>query len=665
MCGIAGRIARDRGARLDEAALARMGELLAHRGPDGEGLRVDGRVGLVHRRLAIVDVEGGAQPMSNEDGSVWIVFNGEIYNHEALRGELTSHGHLFRTRSDTEAIVHGYEQWGAQVTDHLWGMFAFAIWDGRDQSLLLARDRVGIKPLYYAMPSGDLVFGSELKALLCQPDVRREADPEGLLAFLTHRYVPGPRTALRGVFKLQPGHRLLWRDGRVELSRYWDVPATGATSRDPDGAAQELVGLLQDSVQRRLMGEVPVGLFLSGGLDSSTVGWAMARALAGAKLRSYSVGFPGEGENGELAYARLAAKALGSEHREVLLTPQAFEEFLPRLVWHLDEPVADSACIPLFFLAEAAKPEVTVVLSGEGADELLAGYPIHWKMLALDRLHRALGGAGRGAIRALAERSRHPKLAKYLRWAAEPMERRYRGVSVALADDERRRLVGTSFRSADAEAEWTAVWAASAGRSPLGRLLYADTKVWLPDDLLVKADKMTMASGIELRVPFLDHRVVELCASLPDELKLRGRTGKWLLRHAMAGKLPETILTRPKRGFPVPFSPWLRGPLHASLRDRLLAKGSSCSAFDQKVLRRMLDEHRSGARDRGEELWALLVYELWHDRFVRDASWRNAWRPDRRSSGTRNLASRAVPSAAATSSASPTTGAEIPSPRPT
>ncbi|MHB1846876.1 MAG: asparagine synthase (glutamine-hydrolyzing), partial [Deltaproteobacteria bacterium] len=660
MCGIAGRVARDREATIDRRTLERMGELLAHRGPDGEGIHASGPVGLVHRRLAIVDIEGGAQPMSNEDGKVWIVFNGEIYNHDALRAELLSHGHVFKTRSDTETIIHGYEQWGAAVTDRLLGMFAFAIWDERAPSLLLARDRLGIKPLYYAASNGDLVFGSEIKALLCHPDIAREADPEGLLAYLTHRYVPGPRTALRGIYKLQPGHRLTWRDGRVDLARYWDVPTGGGTTRDPDAGAQQLLSLFQDAVKKRLMGEVPVGLFLSGGIDSSAVAWAMAQANEGAKLRSYAVGFPGEGEGGELGFARLAAKAVGTEHREVLLTHQAFEAFLPRLVWHLDEPIADSACVPLFYLAEAAKSEVTVVLSGEGADELLAGYPIHWKMLALERAHRSIGGLGSAALREAARRIPHPKLAKYLGWAADPLERRYRGVSVALPDEERRRLLGTGARSADAEAEWAAVWAASAGRSPLSRILYADTKVWLPDDLLVKADKMTMASGIELRVPFLDHRLVELCAGLPDELKLRGRTGKWLLRHALRGELPEPILTRPKRGFPVPFSAWLRGPLHASLRERLLAKDSVCSAFDQKYLGQMLDEQRSGTRDRGEALWALLVYDMWHERFVRDSSWRKPWKPTSRNEVSRNGRAQR-PSMDATSSASPTIGTETPS----
>ena len=665
MCGIAGRFNGDRDSVVDPLALARMADSMSHRGPDGEGFHVDGRIGLCHRRLAIVDREGGAQPIQNEDGTVWIVFNGEIYNHEALRAELRARGHVFRTSSDTEAIVHGYEEWGEAVTSHLLGMFAFALWDARAQSLLLARDRLGIKPLYYARVGGDVVFGSEIKALLCQPDVPREDDPDGFVAFLQHRYVPGPRTAFRGIYKLPPGHRLKIQAGRFDLARYWDLPSVAAPVQNAEVGARELLALFRDAVEKRLMGEVPVGLFLSGGLDSSAVAWAMAQVNQGAPLKSYSVGFPGEGEGGELMYARMAAQAMGTDHHEVLLTPEAFERFLPRLVWHLDEPVADSACVPLFYLAEAAKAEVTVVLSGEGADEILAGYPIYWKMLQLERLHRVGGPLGSRLLRRAARRIQNPKLSKYLHWAAQPLEKRYRGVSVAFAPEERRQLFGRDLESPDSEAGWAALFAASADRGPLSRMLYADTKSWLPDDLLVKADKMTMASGIELRVPFLDHRLVEFASGLGDRFKLRGRTGKWLLREALRGKLPEAILKRPKRGFPVPFSPWLRGPLHELLRDRLLSAHSACSGLDQPFLRRLLDEQRSGRRDRGEELWALLVYELWHDRFIRDPQWRKACptQPPRpRKSRTQAAIGR---SAAGTSSASPTTGTATRSPRPT
>ncbi|MHB8418020.1 MAG: asparagine synthase (glutamine-hydrolyzing) [Myxococcales bacterium] len=660
MCGIAGRVNRDRDRPVDEGALAAMSSILAHRGPDGEGSRLDGRVGLCHRRLAIVDRKSGAQPMANEDGTIWIVFNGEIYNHPALREELTALGHVFRTVSDTEVIVHGWEAWGPEVVRRLWGMFAFALWDGRAETLFLARDRLGIKPLYYTLAGGDLLFASEAKALFCHPDVPCESDPEAMLAFLQHRYVPGPRTAFQGVHKLQPGQRLLFQDGRVQLERYWDVAPLAALPRTVEEAAEELTSLFVDSVERRLMGEVPVGVFLSGGIDSSAVAWAMSRARGGSPLRSYAVGFPGEGEGGELGYARLVAEALGTEHHEVLLTPQAFEAFLPRLVWHLDEPVGDSACVPLFHLAEAAKSSVTVVLSGEGSDELFAGYPIYWRMLALEQTRR-FGRLGSAALGRHARAVGPGKVARYLRWASLPLEERYRGVSVALDPELRRRLVGQDRPSADAEAEWHAIWAASAGRSPLSRLLYADVKSWLPDDLLVKADKMTMASAIELRVPFLDHRLVELAASLPDSWKLRGTTGKWILRRALAGRLPEVVLTRPKRGFPVPFSPWLRGPLHALARDRLLASRSVFSTAEPKVLETLLDEHREGRRDHGEALWALLVYDLWHESFIRERGWRTKWAS--KSAGIRNVA--AGRSAAATSSASRTTGAATRSPRPT
>ncbi|HUB08463.1 MAG TPA: asparagine synthase (glutamine-hydrolyzing) [Myxococcales bacterium] len=659
MCGIAGRVNRDRDHLVDARALAAMSRLMVHRGPDGEGSWLDGRVGLCHRRLAIVDRKSGVQPMQNEDGSVWLVYNGEIYNHVALREELVALGHVFRTSSDTEVIVHGYEAWGRDVLPRLLGMFAFALWDRRQETLLLARDRLGIKPLYYCLAGDDLVFASEAKALFCQPDVPCEADPDARLAFLEHRYVPGPKTAFQGVHRLQPGQRLVFADGRVRVERWWDVAPVAAAPTHPDEAAHELLDLFSDAVERRLMGEVPVGVFLSGGIDSSAVAWAMSRARGAAPLRSYAVGFPGEGEGGELGYARLVAQALGTEHREVLVTPQAFEAFLPRLVWHLDEPVGDSACVPLFHLAEAARADVTVVLSGEGSDELLAGYPIYWRMLALERAQQ-LGRPASAALALLARVLGPGKVSRYLRWASLPLEARYRGVSVALDPSLRRRLFGHDRVSADAEAEWQAIWAASAGHSPLSRLLYADLKAWLPDDLLVKADKMTMASSLELRVPFLDHRLVELAAALPDSWKLRGLTGKWLLRRAFAGKLPRVVLERKKRGFPVPFSPWLRGPLHGLARDRLLSRRSNFADAEPKALKGLLDEHRSGRRDHGEALWALLVYDLWHERFIRDRSWRTQWP---KPSSIRNVA--AERSAAATSSASRTTGTGTPSPRPT
>ncbi len=669
MCAIGGRVNRDPGKRVLPAVLSQMAALMAHRGPDGEGFHLDGAAGLCHRRLAIVDRKAGGQPMANEDGTVWISFNGEIYNHAALRGELCAAGHRFATCSDTEVIVHGYEVWGAQVLRRLTGMFAFAIWDARTRTLLLARDRVGIKPLYYALVGQDLVFASEVKAILCHPDVLVDPDPAARSAFLAHRYVPGPRTAFRGIEKLQPGHRLTYREGKVAVERWWDLSAAAGGARDPRATREELTALFVDAVTKRLMGEVPVGVFLSGGIDSTSVAWAMSRAQQGAALKSYSVGFPGEGEGGELSYARLAARALGTDHHEILLTPQAFESFLPRLVWHLDEPVADAACVPLYHLAEEAKREVTVVLSGEGADEVLAGYPIYWRMLALDRLHRLLGPRGHAALRVIAGRVPDPKIARYLRWAAEPLAARYRGVSTALDPSLRAALLGGEGADPDTEASWNALFAANRARSPLSRLLDADLRIWLPDDLLVKADKMTMASAVELRVPFLDHRIVEFTAGLPDDQKLRGRTGKWLLREAMRGLVPAPILTRPKRGFPVPTSPWLKGPLHRFARDRLLSRDCAFAGLDPRdargrgLLSRLLDEHRMGRHDRGEVLWALLIYDLWHERFVRDQRWRKEWPTPSDSLRRQNLLLPA--SAAATSSASRTTGMATPSPRPT
>jgi asparagine synthase (glutamine-hydrolysing) len=641
MCGIAGRVAAAPDERVNESALWAMCEVMAHRGPDDRNVRTFGRAGFGHLRLSIVDIAGGAQPLCGCDGDVWVTYNGEIYNHRLLRAELEARGHVFRTHSDTEVLVHGWESWGEKLPERLRGMFAFAIWDAKQQVCFLSRDRVGKKPLYYAMAGRDLVFASEAKALFLQPEIEPSLDEGGLAAYLALRYVPGPGTLFRNVERLQPGHSLTFRDGAISIRRYWDVPYSQEPDRRLCEAEQvaRFAQLFEESVRLRLMGEVPVGVFLSGGIDSTAVAWAMRRHADG-EVKSFSVGYEGDSE-GELAYARLAAQHLGTRHREVLLTPELFGEFVPKLAWHLDEPIADAACVPLFYLARRAREEVVVVLSGEGADEVLAGYPIYRKQLLLERarslgplvtalapwLAQQLDGVGAGTTRALeavglkgAGRIRD-RLQKYLRWSAQPLERRYLGVSRAFSNDV---LLGELLRSGagpSAAERLASYFDATRGQGALSRMLYNDTKVWLPDDLLLKADKMSMASSIELRVPFLDQDLLALCWSLPDDLKLHGNVGKYLLRRAMAGKLPPEILRRPKKGFPVPTGAWLRGPLHAACREALLDPRGACRTFfSSAVLERLLEEHRRGETDRTEELYALWIFEAWHRRFLRGAS---------------------------------------------
>lgn len=618
MCGISGFLNRDRERPADEALLRRMTEVIAHRGPDGSGHFCKGPVALGHRRLSIIDLsENGAQPMHNEDGTVTVTFNGEIYNYLTLRDELIGKGHTFRSRCDTEVLVHGYEEWGEALPERLAGMFAFAIWDARKQRLFLARDRLGKKPVYYHLGPERFVFGSEIKSLLCDPAVPRELDGEALDLYLSARYVPAPATMFAGIRKLPPSCSALFENGALKIRRYWKCEFPDQTDpRGDDELARELWKRLKDATEARLMADVPVGVFLSGGLDSSCIAAQMLdlrKERGEGGVKSFSVGYLADDGSSELDQARRVAHALGTEHREVLVTAADFHRFLPDLVWHMDEPVADAACVPLYYLSRRAREEVVVVLSGEGADEVFAGYPIYRTMLWLEQL-RSLSPAASFALPFV----RHPKARKYLRWATLPLEQRYRGVSVAFTDDEKARLTGIpAARVSERLVRRLAQeWAETEGLPPLERMLELDRRVWLPDDLLVKADKMTMAASLELRVPFLDHRLIEWAAGLPARVKLRGGAGKWLLREAARDRLPAECTAPGKRGFTVPVANWFRKQLHAPLREALLASDSLARArFGEKAVRRLLDDHLRGRSDRKEELYSLWVLELWRKRF--------------------------------------------------
>ncbi|TMA25814.1 MAG: asparagine synthase (glutamine-hydrolyzing) [Deltaproteobacteria bacterium] len=622
MCGISGFLNRDLARPADQALLKRMTDVMAHRGPDGSGLFVEGPAALGHRRLSIIDLSAnGAQPMANEDGTVHVTFNGEIYNHLVLREELIAKGHLFRSRCDTEVLVHGYEEWGDALPERLSGMFAFAIWDSKRRRLLFARDRLGKKPVYYHLGKEKLVFASEIKSLLCDPAVPRELDEEALDLYLSLRYVPAGLTAFAQILKLPPASLAVYENGRLSIRRYWRTVFPPEPSRRSDEElAAEFWERLKEATRARLMADVPVGVFLSGGLDSSAIAAHMLdlrREAGEGGVKSFSVGYLAEDGSSELDQARRVARALGTEHREVLVTADDFHAFLPQLVWYMDEPVADAACVPLYYLSKRAREEVVVVLSGEGADEALAGYPIYRTMLMLEQLRSAAGGAMERTAPLMSRLTSSPKARKYLYWSTLPLEERYRGVSCAFVDEEKSILRGDSLvapRKVSARLlERLAVhWAETEGLPPLERMLELDRRVWLPDDLLVKADKMTMATSVELRVPFLDHRLIEWCARLPTRLKLRGRSGKWILRKAAFERLPPECTAPGKRGFTVPVSGWFRGQLHEPLRETLLDRDAFARArFGQKPLERLLDDHKHGVSDRKEELFALWVLELW------------------------------------------------------
>jgi asparagine synthase (glutamine-hydrolysing) len=610
---------------VDRVTIERMTESLAHRGPDDAGYFVEGRVGLGHRRLSIIDLSGGGQPIFNEDRSAAIVFNGEIYNYRDLADELKTAGHTFRTRSDTETILHAYEEYGDDCVQRLRGMFGFAIWDSAKRRLLLARDRLGVKPVYYYRDGRFLAFASEIKSLLEFRSIPREVDAEAFDMYLSLRYVPGPRTMFRNIFRLQPGHVLAADDSGVRIAKYWDIDYPEPEPRSPEYLLERFRELLDESVRMRLLSEVPLGVFLSGGLDSSAILATMSKYAGDSRVKTFSVGYQAsraeEAASNEFGYARVAADAFASEHHEYHLDATDFAKFVPDLVSYLDEPLADPSCIPLYFISKLAREHITVVLSGEGADEILAGYGIYRRMLALDRIYAGTGPLSRLAPWA-ATVTPSEKLRHYIRMCGQPLETRYRGVSRGFTEEGKLRLVGAD-RMKRSEQQLRNVFGgyfkAVEKASPLDRMLYVDAKVWLPDDLLIKADKMTMANGLELRVPFLDHKMVEFAATLPNVSKIHGKGGKTILRHAMRGVLPDAIIDRPKKGFPIPIGSWLRTSLRQFTRDHLLARDSACGRYvDRGETTRLVEEHEQGRADRSQEIWTLLVFEFWHRHFIED-----------------------------------------------
>jgi asparagine synthase (glutamine-hydrolysing) len=632
MCGINGIALSSRSGRRVEAGLVeRMRDVLTHRGPDDCGLFLDGRVGLGHRRLAIVDVAAGHQPMTNEDGSLQIVYNGEVYNHADHRPGLEARGHVYRTHCDTETILHLYEEKGTRCVEDLRGMFAFAIWDARKGELFIARDRLGVKPLYYVhTEDGSLYFASEIKALLEAGAVRAELNYAALPDYLANHAPSGEETLYRGVRRLLPGHTLLWSDGEVKVERYWDVTFAGGGEnerRREEDLIEEWAELFRTSVRLRLMADVPLGMFLSGGIDSSAIAAVMSQ-LVDEPIKTFSVAFA-EREANELEYARMVAARLGTDHHEVVVSPEEFFEALPQLVWHEDEPLAHLASIPLYFVSRLAQRHVKVVLTGEGSDEMLAGYGRYRKTvynLALGRRYQSLAPAPlrravAGAVGSLGTGSRvRQKLERTFVCLPADLESLYfDNFAVFPRAMQRRLLTPETVERAGAGADpYSGVRELVAGTdasTTLNRLLYADTKTYL-HELLMKQDQMSMAASIESRVPFLDHKLVEFTARLPERLKLRGWTTKYVLRRAMRGVLPEAILTRPKMGFPVPLGAWLRGR-HRNVLDEYVTsdRARARGIFDADFVTRVVGQHVSGERDHSERLWTLVNFEVWLRRF--------------------------------------------------
>lgn len=618
MCGIAG-IVRQPGEAPSPRVLASMSAAMAHRGPDDEAIVSWGRAGFAFRRLSIIDVGGGRQPLDDESGRVHVIANGEIYNHVELRAELEALGHRFRSGSDAEVIVHGYEEFGDEVVSRLRGMFAFALWDESRERLLLARDRLGQKPLVYREAGGAIAFASELGALLADPEAPREPDPKAIDAYLTYQYVPAPQTAFEGVRKLPPAHRLVFEAGRGRVERYWSLSAQPTLRISAADATLELERRLDEAVRIRLMSDVPLGAFLSGGLDSSSVVALMAQH---GPVKTFSVGFE-ETDFDELPYAREVASRFATEHHEVVVRPRAAEVVVD-LARHFGEPYADSSALPTWYLARMTATEVKVALNGDGGDELLAGYDRYRILNAyclLGRLPSWCGRAARGVATRL-ETHLPARARRLLASVSARPELSYARTISYFTPEERWPLYNEGMRAAVAGSDaYQAVlrrFAESDAPDLLGQTLYADLMTYLPDDLLAKVDIASMAHGLEARSPFLDHELVEFAARLPSSLKLGMSGGKRLLRKVMAARLPDRILRRRKRGFGVPIGRWLRGELRSLLSDLLLAPDAAIREFLQPAeVRRICEQHWSGRRDRSMQLWALMMLELWLREVVR------------------------------------------------
>ena len=626
MCGIVGLVNLD-GRAADADLLGRMNEAIHHRGPDEDGTYLSGPVGLAMRRLAIIDLAGGQQPIANEERTAWIVFNGEIYNFRELKADLERRGHHFRTDCDTEAIVHAYEEYGADCPKHLRGMFAFAIWDERRQELFLARDRVGKKPLLYAKTPGSFVFGSEFSALLLHPAVSRDVDRGALDDYLSFMYVPAPLTAYRDIRKLEPGHTLtLRRDGELKIERYWEPDFSKKLKVTEEEAGERALELLREAVRVRLMSEVPLGAFLSGGVDSSAVVALMAEASS-TPVKTFSIGFE-EQDFSELHHARRFAERVGADHHEFVVRPDALE-VLPTLVEHYGEPYADSSAIPTYYVARETRKHVTVALNGDGGDECFAGYERYAAMRLSEGYRRLPRVLREQVIRRAAEMlpisetrpSKARRARRFLRAASlPPVERYLNWVSIIQQDtkdelytDEFRREVGGQDATA-----WLRPWFTRAnGAGVVDAALLADTMTYLPNDLLVKVDIASMANSLEARSPFLDHHVIEFAASLPENPKLRGLTTKYILKKTLARLLPSENLTRGKMGFGVPIGHWFRGPMQGFLRENLLSeRAGKRGLFRPEAVRRMVELHTRGERDYTHHLWTLLMLELWFQRFI-------------------------------------------------
>ena len=627
MCGIAGIFTKSGISQERQACLKRMGDVMVHRGPDGEGYHVEESIGLVHRRLSIIDVEGGRQPLCNEDGTIWTVFNGEIYNYIELRDQLIQKGHIFKTSSDTEVIVHLYEERGESFVEYLRGMFAIALWDSAKKRLILIRDRLGKKPLYYASCKDSFVFASEIKALLQHPDVPKEIDQEAIVDYFSLLYIPAPKSIFRAIRKLRPAHMLVVDEGGCREKSYWDLSFDEPEEKTEEGWCEELIRTLEESVRLRLRSDVPLGAFLSGGVDSSAV-VALMSAMNSAAINTCSVGFD-EKEFDESAYAKSFARRLATEHHEEKVRPNALS-ILDKLAWHYDEPFADSSAVPTYYVSQAARRHVTVALSGDGGDENFAGYGRYYHDLVENRCRSLVPQGIRkslfGALGAI-----YPKLdwaprafraqASFRAFSRDPVEGYFYSVSGIKPELKSDLLSPDLYQQVNGYSPieiFRDYYNRPTRADHLSRVQYLDIKTYLVDDILVKVDRASMANSLEVRCPILDHRFMELVARIPSSLKLKNGHGKYIFKKALSAILPQEILLRRKQGFAVPLPAWFRGDIKNFTADIILGP-DPLGVLNGKVVESLWDKHQSGSRDYSTPLWTILMYRLWQ-RIAADAS---------------------------------------------
>jgi len=626
MCGISG-IFHLNGQPVEKNDIETMNQTMIHRGPDGQGIFTQGQIGLGHRRLSIIDLEAGKQPMSNADGSIQVVFNGEIYNYLELKKELEAKGYQFRTRSDTESIIYAYEAYGDSFVEKLRGMFAIGLWDSRNKKLILTRDRVGKKPLYYYLDQHRIVFASELKAVIALPGIPKELDIQALDAYLSFGYVPSPLSIFKHIRKLPPASVAVCTTKSFNVREYWNLDMTQPDLSLNDDSIEELEAIFDESVRLRLMSDVPLGAFLSGGVDSSAVVASMSRLMGNERVKTASIGFS-EKKFNELEYAEIVAKHCNADHSEFVVQPDALS-ILDKLVWHLDEPFADSSAIPTYYVSQMARKKVTVALSGDGGDETFAGYVGRYSMNRFeDSIRRKIPPLIRQKILAPLAKiyprrddlPRPLRLKRFLANLSLPIEQAYfRDMSFYFLPEMKKELytpetvkaIG-NFNAFDVLGKH---FAANQNPDPVTRVQYVDIKTYMTEDILVKVDRMSMANSLEVRAPILDHKLMEFAGRLSSDFKLRGKTSKYIFKKMNERRLPADILYRKKQGFSIPMTTWMRHDLREFAREKLFAGSALSQHFNMKYVKQLWDENISGHKDHSTSLWGLMMFEMWHKTF--------------------------------------------------